>query len=718
MFSYRNLFVFVLLGLLVQPVWILAEDEKASEEKPVTEEQAEANGDRRPAGLWEVFFDNADSESSPEEIVVTASRLRGEGIAKSRIPAGIAVITKTQLRDSHTRTVADYLERELGIVSFDLLGNGRQKTIDLRGFNDGLNTVVMVDGVVQNRSDDNSVNWANIPVENIERIEVLRGSASIVAGRGASGGVVNIITSRPSDQRTVTAGMEAGEHKYKKFFVGTSGSWKNVRATTHRILESGASKLSDSAFRRRGTWTKVGLEFNNADIYVTHTYERSVFQQPSSKTRPQIDLDRYDSRKARPDYARFDLHQFQADFNWDINDAFSLNLTGFSRDQDSKGIIHFPGAGLDSRISEEAKGITLQVVWNYSNEFLDNIFTIGGDSSKWEYQTTSYSTDGAGNWQFSAFNPVPGFISDQRELKQHVFGFYVQDNVKLWDRITLSGGIRGDESKIDFANDFLPAQDCKRTFYENTYSLGMVADLPWDLQIYALRSEGYRIPAIFELFTFGGFAFNDNPLLNPEKTRNQEVGARWHYRDIASAEIGYYESETKDDIQFVATGQFAGQNENVGTISQSGFEAAGRLRLTANLAAWANFTTTRAFFTKGEIPRGNWVPLVPEYVFAMGTSLEFWKYFNWNTDMRWVSSRRMDLDQMHVGPRWDGFTIVNSQLTARYQGFEAFARVNNMFDEHHESWAVWNAFSAPPQPFYVIGPERNFSIGISYSKEF
>ena len=166
------------------------------------------------AALSQTTRDDGHSPTALPEVVVTGTRTAEE---IQKVPASISVITAADIQRSSAKTAVDLLRREEGIVVRDLLGNGKAAQVDLRGFGEtaSSNTLVLVDGRRTNEIDLSGVDWAQIPVEQIERIEVLRGPGSVLYGDNAAAGVINIITKSPA----------------KKFTAGGASPWAATTAT-------------------------------------------------------------------------------------------------------------------------------------------------------------------------------------------------------------------------------------------------------------------------------------------------------------------------------------------------------------------------------------------------------------------------------------------------------------------------------------------------------
>src|SRR4030042_4402657 len=146
-----------------------------------------------------------------EEVVVTATRYEEQ---PSKVPANITVITEKDINSSSAQNIPELLRTETGILVNDISGNRRNYTVDLRGFGEtaSSNILVLVDGRRVTQSDLSGVDWTEIPLERVKRIEIIRGGrGGVLYGAHATGGVINIIT---KEEDTFKAGAELAAGSY------------------------------------------------------------------------------------------------------------------------------------------------------------------------------------------------------------------------------------------------------------------------------------------------------------------------------------------------------------------------------------------------------------------------------------------------------------------------------------------------------------------------
>ena len=139
-------------------------------------------------------------------VVITGTRIPEE---LANTPNSVTVVSREQIDTQQQRTVADVLRDVTGVDVVQSGQPGALTSVLMRGAN-GNQTLVLIDGVRVNNAFNNAFDFANLPVDNVERIEVIRGPQSTLYGSEALGGVINIVTKQCVGQPTGTAMVEGG----------------------------------------------------------------------------------------------------------------------------------------------------------------------------------------------------------------------------------------------------------------------------------------------------------------------------------------------------------------------------------------------------------------------------------------------------------------------------------------------------------------------------
>src|SRR4030043_2436458 len=165
--------------------------------------------------LFPLYLSAQEKEVTLEPVVVTATRDAQE---IRKVPANVTVITREEIERSNAKATVDLLRYEVGLVVRDFTGNGKTATVDIRGLGETgpLNTLVLVDGRRVNEIDLSGVDWTQIPLDQIDRIEIIRGPGSVLYGDNAVGGVINIITKKPEKSFSAKGDVVRGSYLYHK----------------------------------------------------------------------------------------------------------------------------------------------------------------------------------------------------------------------------------------------------------------------------------------------------------------------------------------------------------------------------------------------------------------------------------------------------------------------------------------------------------------------
>ena len=195
---FTRCFKFALLSFLIGSKLLFAQEEAREEEE------------RKAASRFEM-----------EEVVVTATGLAEE---VRKVARNVTIVTAEDIAQSPSNYVPDLLSREANVNLQSFYGTDKRAVVDIRGMGQTTtsNVLVMVDGFRMNSPDLAGPDFSSVPIDEIERIEIIRGAGSVIYGSGAVGGVVNIITKRGGKKATARA-------------YGSYGSYRTSRAIQHKV---------------------------------------------------------------------------------------------------------------------------------------------------------------------------------------------------------------------------------------------------------------------------------------------------------------------------------------------------------------------------------------------------------------------------------------------------------------------------------------------------
>lgn len=599
----------------------------------------------------------AEKADPAREIIVTAATRTEQSLDK--VGQTVSVIDLAEIERRQTQNVADILRTIPGVTIARNGTIGGVASVFIRGAESD-QTVALIDGVKLN--DPSSVgggfNFGNLMTGNIERIEVLRGSQSVLWGSQAIAGVVNMVTRRPTEELQVNARGEYGFRDTVNLVANASGKAGPLSASVGAgwFRTDGISNFAES----RGGVERDGYENFGANANFNLAISEAI------------------SLDARGWYSRG-----------------TLNLDGFAPPTFAFGDVNEEG------ITRELVGYTGLNVALFDGRFRNRIgfaltdtkrrntaldgppaetFRGAGRNERLEYQGI---VDIAKGWEvtfgleqeISRFNSS-SFGGPEARARARLYSGYAQVVGTITEGFTITGGVRHD--------------DHDRFGGATTFGASAVYNLAaTGTTVRASYAEGFKVPSLFQLFSNFG-----NTTLQPERSQGWDAGITQSLVDgRLELSATYFQRDSEDLILFIGcrapftgicTNRPFGTYDNVGLARARGAEFAVTMRPTDSLSVQV---------THGYVDSRNR---------AAGTA---------NFDRR-LPRRPENATSLLVDYRWPfgletGFTLTNVSAafenaanTLRLPGYtlgdirammplgknlELTARIENLFDESYET---------------------------------
>ncbi|MEJ2591668.1 MAG: TonB-dependent receptor plug domain-containing protein, partial [Candidatus Thiodiazotropha sp.] len=327
------------------------------------------------------------ADSQLPSIIVSASRTAQASIDTA---ASITVIDREEIRRSAARNLLQLLQARAGIQIDSLYGTGASATLDMRGFGPtaGSNTLVLVDGRRLNNSGDSAApDLDSIDLQRVERIEIVQGSAGVLYGNQAVGGLINIITRTPEKAEGSVA-LGAGSYR-----------GRDLRASFGNRLKSGfgysvsASKRSSDNYRdnndseRKDLNLRLDYRYDLGQVFIEQQLVDDYLQLPGALLADEMRHDRRASANAyRGDYSdnrsrvtRLSLKQdLGTDWSFEGEASFRKNKRDF---QNSSRAF----AGTHSTQDRSVKGFNPRFIGNFYLPGGEATFTTGADLERTDY---------------------------------------------------------------------------------------------------------------------------------------------------------------------------------------------------------------------------------------------------------------------------------------------------------------------------------------------
>lgn len=658
------------------------------------------------------------SEQQLEEVVVTATKTQQ---AASEAPASVEVVKGEEMREKNIHFPDQALRYLPGVFSERRGGTAgiadSFAPLHLRGMPSSSQSLVLLDGQPMNNYEGN-VHWWAIPVENIERIEVVKGPFSSLYGGGAMGGVVNVITDPVYSPLEVTYGY---------------GSYKT------RLISAGHG-LSVGDF----TYSIVFRSFEMEDPDQTSTTWRegeNTIELPSADGEPTF-LQGYTRQKTTSDALSLGL-------TWDMTPDSSLDLkyTHANYKFDPEEGLTYDGDYLSSSYREHA---TNTYVATYRNAELENIefllnaglthnyrdVFIWNNNSAPSTRPNSHYTAGlqsnitlgshiltlGTDWRFGKISALDESRDPVQSSKGKMTttGFFVQDQWDLTGRLSLYAGARYDHWRAhDVATNSslvgFPVEISSKSESHVSPKLSVVYRPDDFTTVRASAGEAFRGPTLWEAFKYskGNRSTSlPNPELDPETVRSYEVGFTRNLFTYFDFGLTYFVNQFEDMIYSVDVPDVDGDGnddylfENVGKAKSRGYEATMGFRATKDLYFFANYTR---MFTRiqdvddpalAAVIEGKEFTDIPEYTFNVGAEYDRGPIFS-SLIVRIVGdSFRNEDNSDTINNRINGndpYSVVDLSLGYRVKNLELKATVNNAFDQEY-----WESYDINPGRTYFL----------------
>jgi vitamin B12 transporter len=410
-----------------------------------------------------------------DPIVVTATRTPQP---LSRVLADVSVVDRAAIERSGAASVADLLARQPGIEMTRNGGPGTSTSVFVRGA-ETRHTAVYIDGVRVDSQSTGGAVWEQIPLEQIERIEVLRGPAAAIYGSDAIAGVVQLFTKRGEGPARPSASFSVGSHGTAQAQAGISGAAQAIDYA-----------LSASHGRSDGFDSRTPAN-------TTHTTDRDGWQRTSMQGRVGLQID--------------GVHRV------DVSLLGSRLRSGYDA--------FTPGFDDQNHNSLWTGNLAWQAKWNAD---ASTRVQIGQTKSTYETQPSYYRTETTLR-DFTAMheqrlNPhhvLTGTLErrEDRLLNPGVGSTPTLQDARFQNAVGLGwrGSFGAHELQAHVRHDEDSEFDGK-----TTGGLAWGWQFAQDWRVTASTATAFRVPTLYQRFSAYG-----NPNLVPETSRNVELGLRW-----------------------------------------------------------------------------------------------------------------------------------------------------------------------------------------------
>ena len=678
--------------------------------------------------------DNALSNVEIIEVISYKQAYRGNVPFKD-LPQAVSVISAQELDAMGISNFQTALSLDSSLSRQNNFG-GLWESFAIRGFSgdENLPSAYLINGFSAGRGFSGLRDTSNI-----ESIEILKGPASALYGRGEPGGTVNIITKKPQFEQQGYLKLSAGEYAHQRLegdytsgitdeiAFRINGSYEDSESFRGSI-KSKKTAITPSIFVKLGDDTSLTYEFEYVDQEIP--FDRGIPVLIGVNIAPETFLGEPSDGPMKVEAMGHQLslqHQINADWFLSLGAGYrDSSLEGYSSEIElspGRQLLYADGETVSRQRryrDYDAKDASLRVELNGSFDALGTKHNVLIGADGYDYELHSIQERwrtawGSGDTTFSvnAYNPVYGQTAPETSPtqdnleEQNAFGIYLQDQMALSKKVNLLIGVRFDKFEQDITNNF-SGNAVSQSKSEVSPRIGISYQVDDGITLYSNYAEGFRPNS--------GADANSNAF-EAEKSESIEAGVKWSlFDDVLSGTVALFKTEKSNIL--TADPINSGFSVALGKAESSGIELDSRFNLTENTVLDIGYTYINAH-TVNDMTNPDWgvsiaansqLINVPKHTLNMSlihyaevadTPLQL------GAHVLSVSDRLGEtIDPDYELPSYTIFNLfgtlnINDNITLQ-------ANIENLFDEEYFANSYSALWTMPGQP-------RRISASISYN---
>ena len=618
-----------------------------------------------------------------DEVTVKANRFERKD---TETTYASEIHTASQIEASGAATLYDFLAQQTSLNVLSNFGNKATPSINLRGYggeNGYQNVVITVDGQRLNNIDLSPALLAGIPLGNIERIEIAKGSGSVIYGDGATAGAIQIYTKAKTG---ITLSSSLGNFGQKNSYVNAGISEKNIDLSVSLAHDShdGFSRKDLSGHKDQFTSNTQNVKLKikpteDFNVSAEATSSRNDIRYVSPLTRAEFKDNPRQNSNSNYTHQSFNSDQWRIGTEYNINDHIQLSATHYQEDKFSE----FTSTATPSTANSIYKSNDINIRFQHDAlNILAGYQDFDGERKRW--------------------SDFFGITSDTTTKKNEAFYVQGEYSTASW---TFSAGGRDEKVRYNFKpviNPFLTSA-AKEKANIDAWDVGANYRLNESASVFANYNQAYQAPDIDRLFGFGG---GFNGFLEPAKVKTLNVGLN-HTMTNNRLKVTVFHADLDNEIYFVP-GIF--KNTNIDSSSKYGLEIQDYFKFNDSLNMTLIYNFTRAKIDKENEGAGTFngkdLPGVPKHTVVANLNYQFLNHANLNLNHTWRAKAYAFNDfQNNFDQKQDNYESTNLALSYQYKNFNFFTAVNNIFE--HE-----NSIQVADDTIYPVDFVRTWRVGM------
>ncbi len=608
--------------------------------------------------LSPISYLHAQEAYADETMVVLAKSDFNNSIED--IPANVTVITSDDIAASGAKSLDTLLRARAGIQISDTNSGAAFAIRGFSGEEASSNTLILVDGRRLNRQDITAPQISSILVSQIERVEILSGSAGVLYGDQAVGGVINIITkSTKKDGGNISVSVGSFDSVAGSVDVSKklTDEWSLFLSTS----QDNTDNYREHNKRESGLILgRVNYDKDDTEFFAEASYHDNKRELAGSLTKEQYEKNPTQAGSSNPtDYSHDITKALRAVYKRGLGESWLLG-TGVTYDNSS-------GSGLawGSSKNSSSKQLTgmLTLENQFSNQAGQGNILVGLEGAERDHAYKGSSTD--------------------RALEQQMLSAYGQVNFPIISKLTLTTGARYSSVEDKIYDAAIYPNTEKLSESQDAYELGLNYKLNDSQRLYLRGESNFRFAKIDEqAYTSPGVLG-----LKPQTGKSFEAGWGLVKNDF-SVKVDVFNLRLENGIVFDTSaptpigGTFTGANVNTDKSERNGVSVRGDVYVTEDVLIGLEYSLIDAKFTAGEY-KGKKLPWV-----ARNSGRAFTTYdigYDWQLFVEGVytGTRYKDGDKANALDKLPAYWLGNIAVNFTQEDWSASLRIDNAFDEKY-----------------------------------
>jgi iron complex outermembrane receptor protein len=677
------------------------------------------------------------AQSNQSTVIVTGSRFE-ENL--NQVPANVKVITRDEIDNSSSNTIPQVLSQIGGLQVRGLNSSSLNldASVDMGGFGPSGNstTVVLVDGIRINPIDSGSVDWQSIPIDSIERIEILQGGAGVQYGNGAVGGVINIITN--------------GNKKNINQASSTYGTWgtlinnaifKNTVAKTTYQLSANTSNTNgwrpNTAANAYSVDAKIMQDLGGNDrVFVDgyYGYTNSQIASPvvglvgsgnPLSVRPQNAGNNYTVNNSgfRQGLTKTLSESYVVELDTSYNNKttffYSPQADYFTSLDPNNQNYGYAGSAMNNKLQGWQLAVSPRLKANFAgvgSTIFGYDFSKANQAGGNGYSPISQAIINANVYG----NYYNNLTSDSQSATQINNSVYVMQRVPLGNIVEASGGFRRQVQQASTSNTSISAANGTvsntQQFAANAGDLALNVNYLPGQRIYAKWNQSFRFPNIDE---YWGFAYDANwvgrtvfnGILQPQTTQTYEIGGNWTILNTRLTS-SIFKSMTQNEISYNPT---TGYNYNsIYQTNRGGvlFDVSSNISSSFNVGTGGKYQ--KSYYANGPYA-GNSIPIVPDTTLNARANYLISSKWAVGGVVNYISNQYYDAgpNSYSAAPVMPSYVIGDVFTSYKFQAIETRLTVKNIGNAQYSSYGGVSSFSGAH--FYYPSEPRSIYLTLKYN---